>query len=104
MKAPYKPSTFGLGEYTQHVVLDGNCGLVTTALDAKGAQAIAARLNAAPQIGAVYEFTNYDGQPATLKVVDVTESHVWYKWTEPTALHVYPMTLELWNQEEYKLA
>lgn len=56
-----------------------------------------------PKIGEVYQFINYDGTPATLRVVDVTDQHVWYKWNEPRALHVYPMTLELWNTEEYKL-
>lgn len=56
-----------------------------------------------PKIGGIYEFTNYDGKPATLKVVDVTETHVWYKWTDEIALHTYPMALELWYAEDYKL-
>ena len=54
-----------------------------------------------PEIGAIYEFENYDGKPATLKVVNVTDLHVFYEFTEPYA-HIHPMTIELWNNEEYK--
>lgn len=56
-----------------------------------------------PQPGQVYEFVNYDGKPATLQVVKVTDQHIWYKWTGTEALHTYPMAIELWNEQEYKL-
>lgn len=56
-----------------------------------------------PKVNEVYQFINYDGKPETLIVVEVTDTHVWYKWTDPIALHCYPMVLELWNEEDYKL-
>jgi hypothetical protein len=54
MKAPFKPSIFGQGQYQKHVVLDANCGLVCECLTKQDAQKIANMLNALNLIATAY--------------------------------------------------
>ena len=92
-----------LAEFTAYLMQDGGAYTEENPVTGQETRRKYAKVEIIPQPGQVYEFTNYDGNPATLRIVDVTDQHIWYKWNEPIALYAYSMTLELWNEIEYKL-
>jgi len=95
-----------LAEFTAYLMQDGGTYTEENPVTGKETRREYAKVELIPQPGQVYEFVNYDGKPATLRIVDVTDQHIWYKWADesPAAiLHAHPVTIELWNEQEYKL-
>jgi hypothetical protein len=92
-----------LESFTAYLMQDGGIMTDENPVTGKETKRQIERVQQFPQIGEIYEFTSYDGKPDTLKIAGVDQTHVYYKWTGPIALHVYPMSLDLWLLEGYKL-